>query len=463
MNLDLNPKFSVEEMWTDLKTFSKDWDLVDNDPMIEKAFYFANNAHGDQKRMSGEPYLSHPVWVAKVVTQLGIGRKAIVASLLHDTVEDTDVTIDQIAQEFDDEVALLVEGLTEVRQKTKNIEVFDTNIDIFRQFLFSSVDDVRVLIIRIVDKLHNGLTIGPLSEVRQKRYAQGVLGIYSPVAEYVGLHYFKRLLDDIAFKILYPAEALRLENEIKKNKNYEIKALVLIKADIEESLKINHINNFEIEGRIKGIYSTYLKIKNKKYGSKRGFKDRVGVRILLDNVADCYTVLELIHSKYRYLEREFKDYISSPKANGYRSIQTTFNWKEDVSVEVQIRTKDMHEFNEFGPASHIAYKLSKGKNESIGYEWVKELINWQKGDKNTDNYRINVLDKFIYVFTPKGDTIQLKKGATGLDFAFRIHGDVGRHCAGVKINGKMGKIDDVLSTGDMVEVLTNKKVVRSKT
>lgn len=459
MNLELYRNQSIEELWSDFRKYLQIWNIED-DTEIKKAFDFAVEAHKEQKRDSGEMYITHPVWIAKIVTQLGVGRKAIEASLLHDTVEDTNTTIEQIATEFGDEVALLVEGLTEVKQKTKNIEVHSTSIDVFRKFLFSSVDDVRILIIRIVDKLHNGLTIDSLSEERRVKYAKRIFGIYSPVAEYVGLHYFKRLLDDIAFKILYPQEASDLESEIQKVSQKEIKAKNSLISDIENMLTINHVKGFDVHGRIKSLYSTFHK--TKRIGLKRGLKDRVGLRILVNSVADCYSVLGLIHSKYPYIEKELKDYISIPKANGYRSLQTTFKWIDGVSVEIQIRTKEMHEFNEFGPASHIAYKLSKQTETNIGFEWVKDLVKWQKVDDNTNNYRINVLEKYIYVFTPKGDTIQLKKGATGLDFAYRIHGDLGKHCIGVKINQKMGKIDDVLKTGDMVEILTSKKIVRNK-
>lgn len=461
MNLELNGNLTTKELWVDLEKYVKEWGL-ENEPMIKKAFDWAVKYHHNQKRMSGEDYIVHPVWVAKIVTQLGVGRRAIIAALLHDTVEDTGLTIEEISKEFDDEVALLVEGLTEIKKKTHGLEIemHKTNIEVFRRFLFSSVNDVRVLIIRIVDKLHNGLTIKALTKEQQIKYAHRILGIYSPIAEYVGLHYFKRLLDDIAFKLLYPKEAVGLEKLINENNKKEIKAKNLIKEDIEKMMKINHINDFDIQSRVKGLYSSYLK--TLKYGTEKGLKDRVGLRILVNTVAECYTVLGLIHSKYPYIEKEFNDYISSPKVNGYRSIQTTFKWSEDISVEIQIRTKEMHEFNEFGPASHIAYKLSKGGDNNLGYEWVKDLINWQKGDHNVNNYRINVLEKYIYVFTPKGDTIQLKKGATGLDFAYRIHGDIGDRCTGVKINNKMGKIDDELSTGDMVEVLTSKKIQRTR-
>lgn len=456
MNLELMEYKSIENLWTDFQKYTKTWDL-EGEPMIKKAFDMAVLAHSGQTRESGEPFVTHPIWVAKVVTQLGVGRRAIVAALLHDIAEDTQINIDQIVNEFDDEVALLVEGLTEVKQRTKNIEVHETNIDVFRKFLFSSVDDVRVLIIRIVDKLHNGLTIGSLTKDRQIKYAQRIFGIYSPIAEYVGLHYFKRLLDDIAFRILYPSEADKLTEELKEFEKEEVKAKVMIGKEIETTLKINNIKGFEISGRIKSLYSTFNKIKLK---GKDRIKDRVGLRILMESVSDCYTVLGLLHSKYPYIPEEFNDYISNPKPNGYRSIQTTLKWKEKVTLEVQIRTKEMHEFDEFGPASHIAYKLSKNADNGVGYDWVKDLVEWQRGDKNVNNYRINVLEKFIYVFTPKGDTIQMKIGSTALDFAYRIHGDIGNHCVGAMINKKMGKIDMVLKTGDLVEILTSKKVQR---
>ncbi|MCX6726495.1 MAG: HD domain-containing protein [Candidatus Shapirobacteria bacterium] len=459
MNLELMEYKSIEDLWTDFQKYTKTWDL-DGEPMIKKAFDMAVLAHSGQTRESGEPFVTHPIWVAKVVTQLGVGRRAIIAALLHDIAEDTQINIDQIANDFDEEVALLVESLTEVKQRTKNIEVHETNIDVFRKFLFSSVDDVRVLIIRIVDKLHNGLTIGSLPKDRQVKYAQRIFGIYSPVAEYVGLHYFKQLLDDIAFKILYPPEAEELSKELKEFEKEEVKAKVIIEKEIESTLKINNIKDFEISGRIKSLYSTFNKIKLK---GKDRVKDRVGLRILVESVSDCYTVLGLLHSKYPYIPEEFNDYISNPKPNGYRSIQTTLKWKEKVTLEVQIRTKEMHEFDEFGPASHIAYKLSKNADNSVGYNWVKDLVEWQKGDKNVNNYRINVLEKFIYVFTPKGDTIQMKVGSTALDFAYRVHGEIGNHCVGAKINNKMGKIDSVLKTGDYVEILTSKKMQRKRT
>jgi len=354
---------------------------------------------------------------------------------------------------------LLVSGMTDVKHKTSGVEIHKTNVEIFRRFLFSSVNDVRVLVIRLTDKLHNGLTVNYLPKDRQIKYAQRVLGIYGPVAEYVGLHYFKRLLEDIAFKILYPKKASNLELELKKSELEDEKALNKITNDINVLLKSNRIAGCEVSSRVKGLYSSYLKIKQKGLDK---LKDGVGVRIICKDVADCYTILGLLHAKFEYIPECFDDYISTPKPSGYRSIQTTINLENGMTAEIQIRTYEMHEFNEFGPASHIAYKMSKNMGNGQGLEWVKDLVTWQKNDSKVNNYRISVLSKFIYVFTPKGDTIQLLSGSTPIDFAYRIHSGVGDRCLGVKINNKMAKISDELKTGDLVEILTTKNKNVSK-
>jgi GTP pyrophosphokinase len=444
----------TQNCWMDLEKHIGEGEF--NKELIKKCYDFAEKAHINQKRDSGDAYITHPAWIAKVVSQLHIGEEAILAALLHDCVEDTNVTIDQIATEFGDEVALLVSGLTEVAKKTKGIEIDQPNIELFRKFLFSSVNDVRVLILRLIDKLHNGLTIKYISPERQLKYAKNILRVYGPVAEYVGLHFFKKMIEDIAFQIVYPKEAEELKEMIEANRKNEIKALALVKDDLIQLLKINNINDAIVEGRIKSLYSTFLKAQKK---GKDRIKDRVALRILTENVADCYNILGLLHAKYKYLEDEFVDYIANPKPNGYRSIQTAVVWKEKLTVEIQIKTKEMHEFNEFGPASHIAYKLgTEAIGSSRGMEWVKDLVKWQKSDKDINNYRLNVLTDYIYVFTPRGDTIQLPAKSTGLDFAYRIHTEIGDHCTGIKINGKMAKLESELKTGDLIEALINKKL-----
>lgn len=436
--------------WTNLERFLS----VENDKkLIQRAWKFGSLAHLGQKRQSGADYFSHPVWIAKVVAQLNLGDEAICAALLHDTVEDTSITIEKIAGEFGDEVALLVAGLTDVKQKTKKISIHSENIEVFKNFLLSSVNDVRVLIIRLVDKLHNGLTIGAMPKEKQIRYSQRVLHIYAPVAEYVGLHFFKKKLEDLAFEVGYPKEAFETKKMLANLKGKEDIVLEKVKINIESLLTTNHIPVFEIRTRVKGIYSTFKKSKNK--FRINPLKDRIGIRVLVPNISICYNLLGLLHAQYKYIEDEFDDYISNPKVNGYRSLQTTLLWN-GWQIEVQIRTFEMHDFNEFGPASHIAYKAREGKEKSLDYDWVRQLVAWEK-DEGIKNYRISVLKNFIYVFTPKGDVVQLPKDSTALDFAYYIHMDIGNRCIGAKINQKMGKISDVLQNGDHIEIFVGSK------
>lgn len=434
--------------WHELAKYLGECDLK----LIKEGYDWAERVHLGKYRESGDAYISHPAWVAKVVAQLNLGTEAVLAALLHDCLSGEQIEVETIADQFGDEVALLVTGLTEVRKNIKGLEINQANIEVFRKFLFSSVDDVRVLIIRIVDKLHNGLTIDSLSTDRQKNYAQKVMAIYAPIAEYVGLHYFKRILEDIAFLILQPEECREIESKLLTFHPEEKRALLLVKRSIRRDLISNRINNYMLQSRIKGLYSTYLKGKRRMSDE---IYDRVGIRIIVGSVADCYTVLGLLHAKYPYLTDEFDDYISAPKPSGYRSLQTTIVWNQNLTVEVQIRTFEMHDYNEFGPASHIAYKTMKG-NVGSGLEWVRDLVRWQN-DKNVNSYRINVLANYVYVFTPKGDVVQLPKGSTVIDFAYRIHSSLGSRCKGALINQKMAKISSELKTGDLVEILAGKK------
>ncbi len=454
MSLDLG-EVRTTCRWDQLAVFINDDEIKNR---VKKAYDFALEHHAGQKRESGDAYITHPLWIAKVVSQLGLGHEAVIAALLHDLLEDTNVSIDEIADNFGDEVALLVQGLTDVSKKTKGIIFHQTNIEVFRNFLFSSVNDVRILIIRLVDKLHNGLTIEALSQERQEKFAQRIFGVYGPISEYVGLHFFKQQLEDIAFKILYPDEAKKLEKYLEKRSKNEYKAQVSVIEDINKVLQLNKISGFEIQSRIKSLYSTYLKKVKKDYRGNRQFKDRVGVRILLKTIEDCYVVLGLIHAQFKYIPEEFHDYISNPKPNGYRSLQTTVMWHATLMVEIQIRTFEMHEFNEFGPASHIAYKMSKNLTQSRGMEWVADLVKWQS-TKTVNNYRISVLTEHVYIFTPTGEVIQLPKGSKPLDFAYRLHSHLGDYCKGVLVNNKMTKLDSELKTGDVVMILTTNKLM----
>ncbi len=429
---------------------------VSNKEKIKLAWEFGYHAHLGQKRDSGEMYFTHPVWIASVVAQLNIGDEAVCAALLHDTVEDTEISLEMIANMFGDEVALLVSGLTDIKDRSQKAVLKDSNIEIYKKFLFSSVNDVRVLVIRLVDKLHNGLTLKHVSQEKKAKYGKKVLAVYAPVAEYVGLHYFKRLLEDLAFEAVYPIEARQINSMLVGRRKEEERVQAKLKYSIEQTLRANHVTHYEIQSRIKGLYSTFQKIKKK--GDSYNFKDRIGLRILVDSIEVCYTILGLLHAQNKHLPDEFDDYISNPKINGYRSLQTTLVWGE-FNVEVQIRTFEMHDFNEFGPASHIAYKLNSKNQDSMGYEWVKNLVAWEKDkDKNVKNYKISVLQDHIYVFTPHDDVIQLPKSSVALDFAYYIHREIGEKCIGAKINETMGKLSTPLKTGDKVEIIVGSKI-----
>lgn len=452
--LDLKLKTSFE--FSDFKKYlGRDIDI----DRVEKAFDYAKKVHRNQLRKSGKPYFEHPVWIAKVVAQLKIDTEGVIAALLHDCVEDTPTTLNQLADLFGDEVALLVDGLTDVKNKTSKIVLHQENIAVFRQFLVSGINDVRIIILRIIDKLHNGLTIESLTPEKKLKYAHRVLGIYSPMAEYVGLHFFKRKLDDIAFEIVNKEKYEQIYKAILDQKKTEKDALKRIKAEIKSILEINRVGKYKIKSRIKSIFSTFNKLKYKKIDSVDRIKDRVGIRVMVADISECYAILSLLHSKYEYNESEFDDYIANPKENGYRSIQTTLKWDDRVTVEVQIRTFEMDDFNEFGPASHVAYKIRQSDEKNVGMtgQWLKDLVKWQSKTDGVHNYKISVLTENIFVFTPKGDVIQMDSGSTGLDFAFRLHTDIGKHCMGIKINRKIKKLNTELKTGDLVEILLGKK------
>lgn len=446
MRLDLNLiNRNERNYWLYLQRYlnNSNMDLAE----IYKAFTFAFEANQNKTRKSGEPYIAHSVWIAKVLSLLNIGQEAVIAGLLHNVVGKDLEVLRRIELLFGSEVAGIVSGLNQINHKTKGVKLHGTDPEIFRKFLVSSIEDVRVLIIRLIDKLHDGFTVDALPLLKRRIYAKKVLAVYAPMAEYVGLNYFSQLLEDIAFKILYPKEWRELEKILKKNYRKEIKSLWEFKSDLASLLGDEKIEKYEVQARIKGLYSSYLKWKNK--GIER-LKDRIGFRIITKNERDCYKVLGGLHLKYSYIRDEFDDYISSPKLNGYRTIKTTLRWKHKLFVEVQIRTEEMHEVAEFGAASHLSYKL-KSCDKKDG--WFRNLVNWKNRDGDKNKFKINVLSDCIYVFTPKGKIIQLKNGANVRDFAYKIHTELGDKCKYGRVNGIKRNNDYILRTGDVIKVL----------
>lgn len=448
----------LENLLKKIKRYNHKADLE----KIKKAYDFAKSIHSNQKRASGEPFIIHPLAVAELVVDLNLDEDSVCAALLHDVIEESEgkVTLSDIEKNFGLEIALIVDGLTNFRETVKRFPVHRESLDNLRKLLLASVDDIRVLIVRLADKIHNGRTIKFLPKDRQKKFAQRVFSIYSPLAEFISLWVFKRELEDIAFKVLYPDDYLWLKKNLKSSQEKSEKILEKLIKEINEALAGRKINGVDIFGRTKGLWSTWCKIQKYVESGRISRKDSsvvldvIGVSVLVDDVDTCYAVLGVIHSIWEYLPDSFDDYISRPKPNGYQALQTTV-LVNDTFAEVQIKTRKMHEYNEFGPASHIAYKIAGGKNVSnYSYGWVKELVRWKNGEKQRQ-FKIRVFEKYVYILTPKGDIIQLQKEATPIDFAYRIHTSLGNSCRGVKVNEKMVRLDYELQNGDLVEILVN--------
>lgn len=430
--------------------------------LIDKAYKFAKEAHYGQTRISGESYESHFLNVAAIVVQLGLDTTSVTAALLHDVVEKANVDINKIDRVFGTEVAFIVDGLTQIRKATEQKDVQDEN---FKHFLLSTTEDIRILIIRIVEKTDNVVNLSKVPEDIRVKAAKKIMNLYSPLAEYLGLGYLQKTMEDAAFKVLYPDiySKIMLFSEKFFSRSQDTTDQFLEK--IGTILKKYSIQPLELQGRRKGMWSTYKKLKKRylKPGEELNeetfsmIKDLFAARVILNNIEECYTVLGLMHSNFAFLQNDFDDYIANPKENGYRSIQTIVSY-EGFYFEVQIRTKEMHDYNEFGPASHIAYKLNGPVNIGSTLTWTKDLVKWKKTSEVTkEDFKIKLFANSIFVFTPKGLLIRLEKGATPIDFAFRIHSDIGERYSGAKINNKMVSKDYILNTGDTVEIIISAK------
>lgn len=420
---------------------------------IYKAYTFAFEEYKFQTRRSGEPFISHPVWVAKIAAQLNLGQEALIVALLHHCFKNEPQFWQRLQMLFGPETVRLAKELNTVNSRTKGVKIYGKNWENLRKFVAASAKDIRGLIIRLIDKLHDSLTVAYLSPAQKINFARRALGLYAPLAGYIGLNHFQPILEDTAFKIMYPQEAQEWEKIVKKNYRKEARVLYEFKKDLTDLLAKNPPiggGQYEVQARIKGLYASYLKTQHK---GEIDLKDRIGFRVITQNITDCYRVLGVLHSNYPYVKEEFNDYISVPKDNGYQTIQTTLQWKHKLWVEVQIRTEEMHQLAEFGPASHTIYKIGDGRGLNPKYSWIRKLIQWQKNTDNVNSYQVNVLANFIYVFTPKGDIIELPAGATVKDFAYKIHTELGKKCKKGKVNGKIVDKYQVLKTGDKVEVI----------
>lgn len=458
-NFDLLPIETLNELLqfipTDINTQDKD--------KIKKAFEFAKKVHKGSVRISGESQLSHVLTVAKYVAQLNLDSVSIIAAILHDVLERDPKSEDEIDKFFGTDVAFIVLGLSHIRKLSQNVEVDKNNIDLeeFKRLIFNATEDVRILIVRLCEKLHSLINIDGLDEDRRVRAADRGLKIYAPLAEYLGLGIIQSLIEENSFKILKPNEFTIVSQEIDLYFRATQDVFDQFESEITELLAKYKIKSYPIQVRKKSIYSAYLKIKRKYLGFSKHINsehvkklyDIYAARVIVETIEECYMVLGLVQSKYGILPEEFNDYIANPKPNGYKSIHLIINYL-GTTLELQIRTKEMHEYNEFGPASHVLYKL-KSKGGEGGFTLTEDLVKWQ--EKGADKFKIRLFAESVFVFTPKGLVIRLDKGSTPIDFAFRIHTDIGYKYIGAKVNGKMVNMGYKLSTGDIIEILTQKK------
>ena len=426
--------------------------------LIQKAYVFAATVHAGQTRLSGEPYLSHPLAVADTLAEMGFDEPTVAAGLLHDTVEDTKATIEEIDENFGEEVADIVDGVTKISMiPFENKE--EAQAENIRKMILAMSHDMRVLMVKLADRLHNMSTLDFQKAHKQKRIAQETMDIYAPLANRLGLYMLKRNLEDLSFKYLRPDVFNQIDHWLDKHQVVEKHIIDKVVGLILDLLASNHIQG-QVYGRIKHKYSIYKKMQSQSLTLDE-MHDIMAFRVLVKDIKDCYAVLGLVHSQWRPVHGRFKDYISMPKANGYQSLHTTVIGPEGERIEIQIRTEDMHRQAEHGVAAHWLYK-EKGRVNSKDLEqfsWLREIFERQGDETDSREFmhalKMDLFKDEVYVYTPAGDVKELPEGATPLDFAFLIHTKVGQHCAGAKVNGRLMPLSTELKNGDIVEIVTD--------
>ena len=434
--------------------------------LITKTYNYALNKHGNQLRKSGEPYIIHPTNVAYTIAELGLDEKTICAALLHDVVEDTEVTYDNIKNEFGEEIAEMVDGVTKLK-KIKYATVEEHQVENYRKMFLAMGKDIRVIIIKLADRLHNMKTLEFLAPDRQKAISEETMLLYAPLANRLGLYNMKWELEDIAFMYLYPEEYKELVKGIEQKREERLQFIEKIMADIRIQLKKQRIDA-EVTGRAKHLYSIYRKMQRDNKTLDQIY-DLFALRIIVNSVKDCYAALGVVHDLYNPMPGRFKDYIAVPKANMYQSIHTTLLGEKGTPFEVQIRTWDMHRIAEYGIAAHWAYKEAnyssrRGGQQIVKVEedklaWLRETLEWQQEMQDPQEFletlKTELFEDEVYVFTPKGQIKVLPRGATTIDFAYSIHAEVGNHMTGAKINSKMVPIITKVKSGDIIEIITS--------
>ena len=433
-----------------------------NMDMVDKAYNLAFEAHKEQKRDSGEPYIIHPIEVATILAELGMDTSTIVAGLLHDVIEDTEYTYDDIKNLFGEEVANLVGGVTKItKMEYKSKE--EQQADNFRKMLLAMADDIRVIIIKLADRLHNMRTLKYRKKEKQKKTAMETLDIYAPLAHRLGISKIKWELEDLSFRYLHEEEYYDLVKQVAEKRTEREIYIKKIIEDMYNKLEEAGIDS-DIDGRPKHFFSIYKKMVTKNKSIEQIF-DLTAIRVLVNTVKDCYEVLGIVHTIYKPIPGRFKDYIAMPKPNMYQSLHTTVIGPQGKTFEIQIRTFEMHRTAEYGIAAHWKYKEgdnngeTKEKNFESKLVWLRDMLEFQKETADAqefiEGFKIDLFTDEIFLFTPKGVVIDLPNGATPIDFAYRIHTDIGNKCVGAKVNGKIVPLDYKLKTGEIVEVLTS--------
>ncbi len=446
MNTNLTKIYSV------MKNPSKE-----DKEIISKAYIFSEKAHAGQLRKSGEPYFNHVFYTAYNLAELGMSPVVIVSGLLHDILEDTNIKEEELEKEFGKEIITLVKGVTKLGTvKYKGIE---RNVENLRKFFISMAEDLRVLVIKLADRLHNIETLEHVRPDKQKRIALETLEVYAPLANRLSMGKLKGRLEDASFKFAYPKEYEDVQKLLEEKKDAKEKYLLEVRDILEKELTEAHIKKSVINYRQKHLYSLWIKLK--KYEMDIGkIYDIIAMRVIVNSIADCYHVLGIIHGKWTPLPNRIKDYIAMPKGNGYRSLHTTIFTGTGGIVEIQIRTKEMDDQAENGIAAHFAYK-EKDQIDPKRINWIKELHDLnitekEKPEKFLETIKMNFFKDRVFVFTPMGDIIDLPAGSSVIDFAYAIHTDVGNHASGAKVNGKNIALSTILKTHDIVEIQTNK-------
>lgn len=449
-----------EEAYNRLIEIIKSYQPDETCENIRKAYELADEAHKEQKRVNGDPYILHPLAVAEILADMEIDTTTITASLLHDVVEDTEYMLEDIERIFGKEVAFLVDGVTKLNRldyRTKE----DQQVNSMRKMFLAMAKDIRVVVIKLADRLHNMRTLKYMRSEKQKRIAQETLEIYAPLAHRLGIFNIKWELEDLSFRYMEPDKYYDLVDQMKEKRKVR-EEIVNEAIDVLKKTLTESSISFEINGRPKHFYSIYKKMKKDNRDLSQIY-DLYAIRVIVDTVQDCYGVLGIVHSLWKPLPYRFKDYIAMPKPNNYQSLHTTVIGTRGQPVEIQIRTWDMHHIAEYGVAAHWRYKEGRASQKATGFDekmgWLRNLLEWQDTSNPQEFVNALKLDAFsdeVFVFTPRGDVIDLPQGAIPIDFAYRIHTDVGHQCVGAKVNGKIVPLDYALKNGDIVEVITSK-------